>query len=171
MKRVLLSITILILLGLGISDYSLIHPQTSPAKPVVTVLVIPQPICSTWELGNNTVTLSNNSQSIPFTFHACLGDIGQRFKFTITAIEQTGPHPGQNQTATIYVTVPGKCNFFTADVNTDWKVNLGDLAAMSLTFGKPLTKNKATDVNGDGRIDILDFACSAFYYGKSEAPF
>ena len=168
MKRVVLSVMVLALLGLGISAYFLTRPQASPLKPVYEALVVPQPICSTWDFTpvNGTLPLSAN-----FTFHACQGDAGQRFKFIFTGTELTGPHPGQNQTATVYVTVTGKCSFFTADINGDWKVNLGDLAAISLAINKPLAKNEPTDVNGDGKVDILDFACVAFYYGRSQEPF
>jgi len=159
---------VLALLGLGISAYFLTRPQAGPLKPVYAAFVSPAPTCSTWDFTsvNGTLPLSAN-----FTFHACQGDAGQRFKFIFTGTELTGPHPGQNQSATVYVTVTGKCSFFTADVNSDWKVNLGDLAVMSLAIDKSPAKNESTDVNGDGKVDILDFACVAFYYGRSEVPF
>ena len=161
---------VLALLGLGISAYFLTHPQASPVKPVYTAFVVPQPSCSTWDFTpvNGTLPLSAN-----FTFHACQGDAGQRFKFVFVGTELTGPNPGQNQTATVYVTVPGVCTFFTADLNGDWTVNEQDIgqAAQSFDQLRPSDSNDPKDVNGDGRIDIRDVACIAFYYGKSQVPF
>ena len=54
---------------------------------------------------------------------------------------------------------------FAADVNGDGKVNILDLVFVASYFGQ-MAQNRA-DVNGDGIVNILDLVLVARYFGKS----
>jgi Ca2+-binding EF-hand superfamily protein len=55
-----------------------------------------------------------------------------------------------------------------ADVNGDGKVDLKDVYAVSILFGKDSSYEKwnpAADINGDGKVDLKDFYAVAKCFG------
>ena len=53
------------------------------------------------------------------------------------------------------------------DVNGDGKVNILDLVLVSQNIGKPISANAQADVNNDGTVNILDLVLVAQHLGES----
>jgi hypothetical protein len=73
---------------------------------------------------------------------------------------------GNNQTATVSVTVKNGTVSVSCDFNADGSVSLVDLSVLLTNYGKAVTPNKSGDCSGDGQVTLVDLSKLLTGYGK-----
>jgi hypothetical protein len=63
-----------------------------------------------------------------------------------------------------FAVVAGAAGCSLVDLNGDGKVDIIDFSILLFNWGIP--KNEKADFNSDGRVDIIDFSIMLFYWGE-----